>query len=437
MLNEFFPDVPKIPFEGKGSDNPFAYKFYDANKKVGDKTMKEHLRFSMAYWHTLTGTGADPFGVGVNERPWLSISDPMEQAKARMRATFEILAKLDLPFFCFHDRDIAPEGQTLRETNRQLDEIVNTLKEYKGEANAELLWGTACLFTNPRFVHGAATSPNAEVFAYAAAQVKKAMEVTHELGGTNYVFWGGREGYDTLLNTDMKLELDNMARFLHMAADYAKKIGFTGQLLIEPKPKEPSTHQYDYDVANVIAFLRGYNLEDTFKINIEQNHAILAGHTFQHEIRLARINGLLGSLDANQGDYLLGWDTDQMITNIYEAVMVMYEVLKNGGIAPGGLNFDAKLRRASFKPDDIFLGHIASMDTFARGLEVAHAMIENGTIDTFVSDRYASYTSGVGADIVSGAADFQSLESYIIDKPEISNESGRREWLESVVNQFL
>lgn len=437
VLNEFFPDIPKIPFEGKGSDNPIAFKFYNPDKKVGDKTMREHLRFSLAYWHTLTGTGADPFGVGVNERPWLSISDPMEQAKARMRATFEILGKLDLPYFCFHDRDIAPEGQTLRETNKQLDEIISVLKEYKGEANAELLWGTACLFTNPRFVHGAATSPNAEVFAYAAAQVKKAMEVTHELGGANYVFWGGREGYDTLLNTNMKLELDNMARFLHMAADYAKKIGFTGQLLIEPKPKEPSTHQYDYDVANVIAFMRGYNLDDTFRINIEQNHAILAGHTFQHEVRLARINGLLGSLDANQGDYLLGWDTDQMPTSIYEAVMVMYEVLKNGGIAPGGLNFDAKLRRASFKLDDIFLGHIASIDTYARGLEIAHALIEDGTLDTFISHRYESFESGIGAEIVAGKADFASLESYIIDKPEISNESGRREWLESVINQFI
>ncbi|MFW6252603.1 MAG: xylose isomerase, partial [bacterium] len=345
--------------------------------------------------------------------------------------------KLDLPFFCFHDRDIAPEGQTLRETNKQLDEIIKVLKEYKSEANAELLWGTACLFTNPRFVHGAATAPNADVFAYAAAQVKKAMEVTYELGGANYVFWGGREGYDTLLNTNMKLELDNMARFLHMASDYAKKIGFTGQLLLEPKPKEPSTHQYDYDVANVIAFLRGYDLDDRFRINIEQNHAILAGHSFQHEVHLARINGLLGSLDANQGDYLLGWDTDQMPTNIYEAVMVMYEVLKNGGIAPGGLNFDAKLRRASFKPDDIFLGHIASIDTYARGLEIAHALIEDGTIDTFVTNRYASYDSGIGAEIVSGKADFNSLESYIIDKPEISNESGRREWLESVINQFI
>jgi len=437
MPNEFFPNVPKIEYEGPQSDNPYAFKFYDPDKVVAGKTMRDHMRFSLAYWHNLIGTGADPFGVGVNIRPWLSISDPMEQARARVRAMFEILEKLGLPYYCFHDRDIAPEGSTLRETNRNLDTIVNLMREYMRSSDAKLLWGTACLFIHPRFVHGAATSCNADVFAYAAAQVKKAMEITHELGGSNYVFWGGREGYDTLWNTDMKLELDNMARFLGMASDYAAEIGFSGQLLVEPKPKEPTTHQYDYDVGNVLAFLRGYKLDDRFRLNVEQNHAVLAGHTFQHEIRLARINNMLGSLDANQGDYLLGWDTDQMTTSLYEAVMVMYEVLQAGGIAPGGMNFDAKLRRASFEPDDIFRGHIAAMDTYARGLEIADRMLQDGTLERFIEERYSSYNDGIGKEIVSGKASFVTLEQFTLDRGPIENSSGRREWVESVINQFI
>ena len=436
-MDEFFPEIPKVVYEGPGSDNPYAFKFYDPDKVVAGKPMREHLRFSIAYWHTLVGNGADPFGVGTTIRPWQSIRDPMEQARARMRALFEILEKLGVRYFCFHDRDIAPEGGTLRETNRNLDAIVGLMKELGRETGAELLWGTACLFTHPRFVHGAATSNNAEVFAYAAGQVKKALEVTLELGGGNYVFWGGHEGYDTLWNTDMKLELDNMARFLRMASEYADEIGFDGQLLIEPKPKEPMMHHYDYDVGNVLAFLRGYELDNRFKINVEQNHAILAGHTFQHEIRMARLNGMLGSLDANQGDYLLGWDTDQMTTSIYEAVMVMYEVLHAGGLEPGGMNFDAKLRRGSFEPDDIFLGHIAAMDTYARGLQIADRMIAEGDIDRFVAERYASFTEGIGEQIVSGTADFKALDQYIIDKGPICNRSGRREWVESVINQFI
>ncbi len=437
MLNEFFPNVPKIQYEGPESDNPFAFKFYDPDKAVAGKPMKDHLRFSLAYWQAILSDGADPFGAGTMQRPWLSITDPMEQAKARMRAMFEAVEKLGMPFFCFHDRDIAPEGDTLRETNRNLDEIVSLIKEYMQHVNVKLLWGTACLFKHPRFAHGAGTSCNPDVFAYAAAEVKKAMEVTHELGGANYVFWGGREGYDTLLHTDMKIELDNMARLLHMAADYAKEIGFKGQLLIEPKPKEPTVHQYDYDVGNILSFLRGYGLDDRFKINVEQNHAILAGHSFQHEIRLARINNMLGSLDANQGDYLLGWDTDQFTTNLYEAIAVMYEVLHAGGLAPGGMNFDAKLRRQSFEPDDIFLSHIAAMDTYARGLEVADRIINDGTLDRFVEERYAGYRSGIGKEIVDGKADFKKLEDYIIDKADIQNRSGRREWLESLINRFI
>ncbi|MFW5728033.1 MAG: xylose isomerase [Spirochaetota bacterium] len=437
MINEFFPDIPRIPYEGPESRNPLAFKFYNPTEKVGEMTIEEHLRFSLAYWHTLTGTGADPFGTGTNIRPWLSISDPLEQAKARMRATFEITEKLQLPFFCFHDRDIAPEGETLKKTNENLDAVVGVAKDVMKSSRTKLLWGTARLFFHPRYVHGAATSNNADVFAYAAAQVKKAMEVTLELGGLNYVFWGGREGYDTLLNTDMKLELDNMARFLRMAADYAREIGFTGQLLVEPKPKEPTVHQYDFDTAAVTGFLRHYGLADRFKINIEQNHAILAGHSYQHEIHFARVNGLLGSLDVNQGDYLLGWDTDQLNTNLYEGVLMLYEVLKNGGIAPGGLNFDAKLRRASFHPDDIFMAHIASMDTYARALKAAHALLESREIEDFVADRYASYQSGIGRQILEERVGFKELEAYAMEHDQIENASGRREMLEGIINRYL
>lgn len=437
MRNEFFPDIPSIQYEGRDSRNPLAFKFYNPDERVGDKTMAEHLRFSVAYWHTLNGNGADPFGVGVNERPWLSIQDPMEQAKARMRALFEITEKLHVPFFCFHDRDIAPDAPTLGEANRNLDEIVEYAKTLMADSPTRLLWGTAQLFMHPRYVHGAATSPSADVFAFAAAQVKKAIEVTQYLDGKNYVFWGGREGYETLINTDMGFELDNLGRFLNMAVDYKKKIGFDGQFLIEPKPKEPTSHQYDFDVQSGHAFLQKYGLVDHFKFNIEQNHAILAGHTYAHEIHYARANGLLGSLDANQGDYLLGWDTDQFPTNIMESIFVMYEVLKNGGLAPGGLNFDAKLRRPSFKSDDIFLAHIAGMDAYARGLKIAHALLAGGELEAFVKDRYAGWASGIGAKIVEGRVGFEELEQHSLSQGEIALESGRRELLESIVNRYI
>lgn len=355
-MNEFFKEIPKIRYEGAKSKNPLAFKYYNPDEVIGGKTMKEHLRFSMAFWHTLIGSGSDPFGVGTSIRPWGKISlennemekIPMELAKKRMRAAFEFMQKLDIPFFCFHDRDIAPEGSNLAETNRNLDEIVALAKELMKETDVKLLWGTANLFNNPRFVHGAATSCNADVFAYAAAQVKKAMEITKELDGSNYVFWGGREGYETLLNTDMGFELDNLARFLQMAVDYGSEIGFKGQFLIEPKPMEPTKHQYDFDTATVIGFLRKYGLEKHFKINIEANHATLAGHTFEHELHFARINGMLGSVDANQGDLLLGWDTDQFPSNIYTTTLAMYEILKNGGLGKGGLNFDAKSQKKFF-----------------------------------------------------------------------------------------
>ena len=437
MINEFFKNIGEIPFEGPDSRNPLAFKFYNPNEKVGDKTMKDHLRFSMAYWHTINNRFSDPFGTGTAIRPWDSISDPMDQAKARMRAAFELTGKLGIPFLCFHDRDIAPEGETLAETNRNLDTIVELTKELIGSTSTKMLWGTAALFTNPRFVHGAATSCNADVFAYAAAQVKKAMEVTHYLGGSAYVFWGGREGYDTLLNTDMGLELDNLGRFLHMAVDYAAEIGFAGQLLIEPKPMEPTKHQYDSDTAACYAFLQKYDLVKNFKMNLEQNHAILAGHTYSHEIRFARINGLLGSLDANQGDYLLGWDTDQLPTSIMDATLTMYEVLKNGGIAPGGLNFDAHMRRGSFEPADLFIGHIAGMDTYARGLKSAHALVQSAELEDFVKDRYSSYSTGIGKKIVDGQVGFRELEAYALENKTITNKSGGQELLEAIVNRYI
>jgi xylose isomerase len=360
----------------------------------------------------------------------------MEKAKARVEAAFEFFDKLGVEYFCFHDRDIAPEGDTLAETNKNLDEIVALIKEKMSSSNVKLLWGTASLFTNPRFLHGASTSNNADVFAYAAAQTKKALEVTHELGGAGYTFWGGREGYETLLNTDMKLELDNMARFMHMAVDYAKEIGFNGTFYIEPKPKEPTKHQYDFDSATVVGFLKNYGLDKHFKLNIETNHATLAGHTMQHELHYARINGMLGSVDANQGDMLLGWDTDQFPTDLYVTTMAMYEILKNGGLASGGLNFDAKPRRASFEPADLFYSHIAGMDAFAQGLKIAHRMLEDGKLEDFVKERYSSYSTGIGADIVNGKVGFKELEEYIMNK-KIVNTSGRQELLEAIVNQYI
>ncbi|MFW5741647.1 MAG: xylose isomerase [Spirochaetota bacterium] len=433
----YFPDIPTIPYEGPDSTNPLAFKYFNADERVGDRTMREHLPFSIAYWHTMNGRMADPFGVGTAIRPWDEITDPMDQAKARMDALFEILEKLGVRYFCFHDRDIAPEGETLAETNKNLDEIVEHTKKLVDSSNVSLLWGTACLFTNPRFVHGASTSCNADVFAYSAAQVKKAIEVTQYLGGTNYVFWGGREGYETLLNTDMALELDNMGRFMQMAVDYAKEIGFKGQFLIEPKPMEPTKHQYDSDVAACHAFLQKYDLVDHFKMNIEQNHAVLAGHTFAHELRYARVNKMLGSMDVNQGDYLLGWDTDQMPTDPTEAMLAMYEVLAAGGIAPGGMNFDAHLRRGSFEPSDIFMGHIAGMDAYARGLKAAHALRESGEIEEFIANRYSSYSSGIGRKIVDGQVGFKELEQYALENSIITNSSGRQEMLEGILSRYL
>lgn len=433
----YFKEVSKINYEGPESKNPLAFKYYNPEEVVMGKTMKDQLRFAMSYWHTLTYMGNDPFGVGTMFRPWDNEEDAMEKAKERVRVAFEFMEKMQIPFFCFHDRDIAPEGKDLAETNKRLDEIVEVIKEEMKRTGIKCLWGTTNAFGNPRFVHGAGTSCNATVFAYAAAQIKKAMEITKELGGENYVFWGGREGYETLLNTDTGLELDNLAKLMQMAVDYAEEIGFTGQFLIEPKPKEPTKHQYDTDTATVLAFLRKYGLQDKFKMNIEANHATLAMHTFQHELNQARINGVLGSVDANQGDLLLGWDTDQFPTNVYDTTLAMYEILLDGGFTKGGLNFDSKVRRASFEESDLFYSYIAGMDTFARGLKVAAKLIEDKVFENFKAKRYASYNEGIGKDIVEGKVGFKELEAYALTNGVTPNESGRQELLESILNQYI
>ncbi|RXZ78417.1 xylose isomerase [Paenibacillaceae bacterium] len=432
----YFANVNKINFEGKGSDNPFAFKRYNPEEVVLGKTMEEHLRFAVAYWHTFTGAGADPFGAGTAVRAWDSL-DPLDKAKARVEANFEFLDKLGVPYYCFHDRDIAPEGDTLQETNKNLDVIVDLLQQNMKTSGKKLLWNTANMFTNPRFVHGAGTSSNADAYAYAAAQVKKGLEVGKELGAENYVFWGGREGYETLLNTDMALELDNLARLYNMALDYAREIGFDAQFLIEPKPKEPSKHQYDFDAATTIAFLQKYGLEKQFKLNLEANHATLAGHTFEHELRVASINNMLGSLDANQGDLLLGWDTDEFPTDLYGTTLTMYEVLRAGGIGRGGINFDAKVRRGSFDIDDLFLAHIAGIDSFAWGLKAAAKIIESKFFDNIIDQRYRTFSEGIGADIVAGKATLKSLEQYALQNNPIKNESGRQERIKLMLNEVI
>ncbi len=436
-MTEYFSGVSQVRYEGKDSDNPLAFKHYNPEEMIDGKSLKDHLRFAVAFWHSYQGRGADPFGPGTAQRSWDHLHDPLDAARARMDANFEFCQKLGLPFFCFHDRDIAPEGATLAETNKNLDKIVAHTKELMASTGVRLLWGTANLFSHPRFVHGAATAPNAEVFAYAAAQVKKALEATLELGGANYVFWGGREGYETLLNTDTKLEQDNLARFLHMAVDYAREIGFKGQFLIEPKPKEPTKHQYDFDTATVIAFLKTYGLDKYFKTNIEANHATLAGHTFQHELRVSRQHGMLGSIDANQGDAQLGWDTDQFPVQISETTLAMYEVILAGGFTSGGLNFDAKVRRASFEPEDLFYSHIGGMDSFALGFKIAHKMVKDGRFEQFIAERYASYREGIGLKIVEGQVGFKELEQYALSQAPIRNRSGRQEFLENFLNHYL
>ncbi|WP_127491849.1 xylose isomerase [Paenibacillus glycanilyticus] len=432
----YFANIGKIQFEGKGSDNPLAFKHYDPKQVVLGKTMEEHLRFAVAYWHTFNANGTDPFGNATMVRGWDKF-DGLDRSKARVEANFEFLDKIGAPFYAFHDVDIAPEGATLQETNKNLDVIVAMLKDQQQQTGKKLLWNTVNMFSNPRYVHGAGTTCNADVYAYAAAQLKKGLEVGKELGAENYVFWGGREGYENLLNTDMGFELDNLARLYHMAIAYAKEIGFDAQFLIEPKPKEPTKHQYDFDSATTIAFLQKYGLKDYFKLNLEANHATLAGHTFEHEIRTAAINGMLGSLDANQGDLLLGWDTDEFPTDLYSTTLTMFEVLKAGGLTRGGVNFDAKVRRGSFEDQDLFLAHIAGMDSFAWGLKAAAKLIEERIFDQIVEDRYSSFKSGIGADVVAGKASLASLEAYALQNNPIVNKSGKQERMRLMLSEVI
>lgn len=433
-----FPEIEAIPYEGPDSKDPLAFRHYNADEVIEGRTMKDHLRFSVVYWHTFRGQGADPFGPGTAVRPWEDGTDSVRNAQNRARVAFEFFEKLGAPFYAFHDRDVAPEGATLAETNKNLDAVVAVLKEEQERTGIKLLWGTANLFSNPRYMHGAATSPNSEAFAFAAAQVKKALEVTHELGGAGYVFWGGREGYQNLWNTNMRRELDHLGAFLHMAVDYANEIGFTGQFYIEPKPKEPTKHQYDSDAAACLNFLRQYDLLDHLKLNLETNHATLAGHTMQHELETAGAAGALGSIDANTGDLLLGWDTDQFPTDIYLTSQCMYVILKYGGLTTGGVNFDAKVRRESFEPLDLFYAHVGGMDAFARGLKIAAAMRADGRLEALLKERYASWDTGLGAEIESGQHNFTSLEKIMLDKGDaVANTSGRQEMIENLINTYL
>ena len=433
-----FPEVQKIRYEGTQSKNPLAFHHYNADELVEGQPMKDHLRFAVAYWHTFRGTGADPFGPGTMLRPWDNGQETVENAVNRVHAAFEFFEKLGAGFYCFHDRDVAPAGNSLAEANKNLDAVVKVLKEEQQRTGIKLLWGTANLFSHPRYMHGAATSCNADAFAYAAAQVKKAIEVTKELGGVGYTFWGGREGYQNLWNTDMKREFDHLARFMHMAVAYAKEIGFAGQFYFEPKPKEPTKHQYDYDVANCINFLRTYGLDKHVKMNIETNHATLAGHTMQHELEYAGAQGFLGSIDANTGDLLLGWDTDQFPTDIYLTTTCMLSILKFGGLAPGGVNFDAKVRRESFEPIDLFHAHVGGMDAFARGLKIAAALRADKVFEKILKERYGSWNAGVGAEIEAGKHGFASLEKYMLAKGEAApNASGRQEMIENIINMYV
>lgn len=433
-----FPEIGRIRYEGPDTQNALAFRWYNEEELVEGKTMKEHMRFSVVYWHTFRGTGADPFGAPTMLRPWDDGSESVGNALSRVNVAFEFIDKLGAPYFAFHDRDIAPEGSSLAETNSNLDAVVQRIRAEQERTGVKLLWGTQNLFSHPRFMHGAATSCNADVFAYAAAQCKKCLEITKELGGENFVFWGGREGYQNLYNTDMKRELDHLGTFLHMAVEHARKIGFTGQFLIEPKPKEPTKHQYDSDAAACINFLRAYDLTDHFKLNLETNHATLAGHTMMHELEYAGHQGMLGSIDANTGDLLLGWDTDQFPTDVYLTTRCMLSILKYGGLVTGGVNFDAKVRRESFEPLDLFYAHIGGMDAFARGLKIAAAIRADGELQTLLDQRYGSWSNGVGAEIENGHHDFTSLESYMLGQGEPSpNQSGRQEMLENLINRFL
>ncbi|SOT98292.1 xylose isomerase [Xanthomonas arboricola] len=433
---EYFPGIGKIGFEGRDSDNPLAFKVYDANKQVGDKTMAEHLRFAVAYWHSFCGNGADPFGPGTRTYPWDVGNTALNRAEAKADAAFEFFTKLGVPYYCFHDIDLSPDADDIGEYQSNLKHMVGIAKQRQADTGIKLLWGTANLFSHPRYMNGASTNPDFNVVARAAVQVKAAIDATVELGGENYVFWGGREGYACLHNTQMKREQDNMARFLTLARDYGRAIGFTGNFLIEPKPMEPMKHQYDFDSATVIGFLRQHGLDQDFKLNIEANHATLSGHSFEHDLQVASDAGLLGSIDANRGNPQNGWDTDQFPTDLYDTVGAMLVVLRQGGLAPGGLNFDAKVRRESSDPQDLFLAHIGGMDAFARGLEVANALLTSSPLEQWRAERYASFDSGAGADFANGSSTLVDLAKYAAGN-EPKQLSGRQEAYENLINQYL
>ena len=434
---EYFPGVGPIKFEGPQSDNPLAYKWYDENRVIAGKSMKDHLRYAVCYWHTFCNTGEDPFGPGTKHFPWNVQGDAVARAKDKMDAAFEFITKLGVPYYCFHDIDLIDEGDSLAEYEKRLQTIVDYAKQKQTASGVKLLWGTANVFSNQRYMNGASTNPDFGVVAYAGTQVKNALDATIALGGENYVFWGGREGYMSLLNTNMKREVDHLGRFLNMAKDYARKQGFKGVFFIEPKPCEPTKHQYDYDCATVIGFLRQYGLDKDFKINVEVNHATLAGHTFQHELQVAADAGMLGSIDANRGDSQNGWDTDQFPMNLNELTESLLVILEAGGFAGGGVNFDAKTRRNSTDLEDIFHAHIGGMDAFARSLVIADNILQKSSYKKFRKDRYASFDSGKGNDFETGKLKLEDLRDFAIANGEPKLNSGRQEWLENIINQYI
>ena len=434
---EYFKNVGQIKFEGPDSDNPLALRWYDENKVVAGKTMKDHFKFACSYWHSFNGAGSDPFGGPTHIFPWDAAEDPIQRAKDKMDAAFEFITKMNLPYYCFHDVDVVDYTNDVVENEKRLGALVDYAKEKQKQSGVKLLWGTANLFSHLRYMNGASTNPDFHVLAHGGAQVKIALDATIALGGENYVFWGGREGYMSLLNTDMKREQEHLARFLHTAKDYARKQGFKGTFFIEPKPAEPSKHQYDYDCATVIGFLRQYDLLNDFKINIEVNHATLAGHTFQHEIQVAADAGVLGSLDANRGDYQNGWDTDQFPNNINELAEAMLVFLEAGGLQGGGVNFDAKIRRNSTDPEDLFYAHIGGMDTFARALIVADNVLQKSEYKKWRKARYSSFDSGKGKEFEQGKVSLEDLRAYAIENGEPETRSGRQEWLENLINRYI
>ncbi len=437
MQSEYFKGISKIGYEGPESDNPLAFQWYDENKIVAGKTMKDHLRFACAYWHSFNGDGSDPFGGPTHIFPWMQTTDPVERAKQKMDAAFEFITKLGLPYYCFHDVDVVDYTNDVANNEKRLQALVDYAQQKQAATGVKLLWGTANLFSHKRYMNGASTNPDFHVVAHGGAQVKAALDATIALGGENYVFWGGREGYMSLLNTNMKREKEHLARFLHMAKDYARRNGFKGTFFIEPKPCEPSKHQYDYDAETVIGFLRAFDLADDFKLNLEVNHATLAGHTFQHELQVAVDNGMLGSMDANRGDYQNGWDTDQFPNNINELVECMLIVLEGGGFAGGGINFDAKIRRNSTDANDLVYAHVGGMEIFARALLIAEKILAKGEYQKIRSDRYASFDAGTGSDFENGKLSLEDLRQYAIDNGEPAVISGRQEYLENLINRAI